>query len=236
MYVGLFFFYRAWTDAMQIPLLYPAKGEAYSNSSAFSIDPVVLLHSLGTLAENRVPHHRRLLFWSVMAMPLTIPIAILPVIPNLPFFYLCWRAFSHWQAMRASSRILFLLGKGRIVPTPSAQMEYAFSVSPDELAKQHSTKTSREEKEQAKDKATSDTEADVDKRLILQPVHITQLAHAYSLDHQSVVDLTRARTQLIGSLEEDDSAAKSDKNKVQIVHHMRTMAEHGERVSRERKQ
>jgi hypothetical protein len=41
--------------------------------------------------------HRSKLIWSIVIMPFTAPFMLVPVIPNLPFFYVLYRAWSHWQ-------------------------------------------------------------------------------------------------------------------------------------------
>jgi hypothetical protein len=41
--------------------------------------------------------HRSKLIWSVVIMPFTAPFMLIPVIPNLPFFYVLYRAWSHWK-------------------------------------------------------------------------------------------------------------------------------------------
>lgn len=40
-------------------------------------------------------------------------------IPNLPFFYLCFRAYSHWKALAGSKHIDFLLKENLLAPKPS---------------------------------------------------------------------------------------------------------------------
>jgi hypothetical protein len=71
----------------QVPLLFP--------SSLLSSS--VLLSSLQRMTAARQPHHRQRLIYSIIAMPFTIPFILVPVVPNLPFFYLCWRAWSHYR-------------------------------------------------------------------------------------------------------------------------------------------
>jgi hypothetical protein len=58
-------------------------------------------------------------------------------IPNLPFFYLVFRAWSHWRALSGSKHIQFLLDNNLIKPAPSKILDelYAngkrpFDVSP----------------------------------------------------------------------------------------------------------
>ncbi|TGO13809.1 hypothetical protein BTUL_0063g00410 [Botrytis tulipae] len=75
-----------------------------------------ILQVLGT--ERRQLHKTRL-WGSIIGMPLVAPFALVPIIPNLPFFYLCFRAFSHWKALAGSKHIDFLLKENLIAPKPS---------------------------------------------------------------------------------------------------------------------
>ncbi|KAH9871182.1 hypothetical protein J1614_006758 [Plenodomus biglobosus] len=73
---------------------------------------------LEKLAKDRQALHRRRLIWSVVIMPFTAPFMLVPVIPNLPFFYVLYRAWSHWKALSGSKHLEFLLKHG--LPKPSA--------------------------------------------------------------------------------------------------------------------
>lgn len=44
-------------------------------------------------------------------------------IPNLPFFYLVYRAWSHWRALSGSQHLNFLLDKKLITPSPSPMLD-----------------------------------------------------------------------------------------------------------------
>jgi hypothetical protein len=48
-------------------------------------------------------------------------------IPNLPFFYLVFRAWSHWRALSGSKHIEFLLDKKLITPKPSKILDELYS-------------------------------------------------------------------------------------------------------------
>jgi hypothetical protein len=58
---------------------------------------------LTKLAQERQGMHRSKLMWSVIIMPFTAPFMLVPVIPNLPFFYVLYRAWSHWKGMSTLS-------------------------------------------------------------------------------------------------------------------------------------
>lgn len=83
--------------------------------------------ALQTLASSRQALHRSRLMWSFVGMPIVAPFAIVPVIPNIPFFYLAYRAFSHYKALLGIKHINLLLEKDRF--------EYLESKTLDEVYK-----------------------------------------------------------------------------------------------------
>jgi len=83
-----------------------------------------VLRALGT---ERQSLHKKRMIYCFIGMPITAPIAILPVIPNLPFFYLVFRAWSHWRALSGSKHIEFLLDKKLITPQPSKILDELYS-------------------------------------------------------------------------------------------------------------
>lgn len=48
-------------------------------------------------------------------------------IPNLPFFYLVFRAYSHWRALSGSKHVEFLLEKNLIKAAPSKILDELYS-------------------------------------------------------------------------------------------------------------
>ncbi|KIJ54413.1 hypothetical protein M422DRAFT_154133, partial [Sphaerobolus stellatus SS14] len=78
-----------------IPLYYPPS--VYSGDGGMS----PLAH-MTLLLDKRTPHHKKGFYKWLLISPLTAPFALIPIIPNLPFFYCAWRAWSHYQAWKAS--------------------------------------------------------------------------------------------------------------------------------------
>lgn len=64
---------------------------------------------LSKLAQERQGMHRSKLIWSVVIMPFTAPFMLVPVIPNLPFFYVLYRAWSHWKGISSPKPKIFVL-------------------------------------------------------------------------------------------------------------------------------
>lgn len=64
---------------------------------------------LARLAKERKQFHWRRFIGCLVGMPITVPFALIPVIPNIPFFYVAFRCWSHWRALRGSDHLDFLL-------------------------------------------------------------------------------------------------------------------------------
>ncbi|KAL9108259.1 MAG: hypothetical protein Q9227_006997 [Pyrenula ochraceoflavens] len=64
---------------------------------------------LRRLATDKQSLHRKRMWWSLVGIPFTAPVALLPIIPNIPFFYLTFRCWSHWRALNGSKHVEFLL-------------------------------------------------------------------------------------------------------------------------------
>jgi hypothetical protein len=97
-----------------------------------------ILKALGT---ERQSLHQKRMIWSFVGMPLVAPFALVPVfatntivywialirIPNLPFFYLVFRAWSHWRALSGSKHIEFLVDKNLVNIRPSQVLDELYS-------------------------------------------------------------------------------------------------------------
>ncbi|KAJ7784349.1 mitochondrial K+-H+ exchange-related-domain-containing protein [Mycena metata] len=106
----------AW-EKLEIPLLYPP-----SVSSA----PTALAE-LRALLERRIPLHNKGFYTWLLIAPLTAPFMIIPVVPNLPFFFCAWRAWSHYQALRGARHVDALLQNGKIVPVPEPTFDAVYT-------------------------------------------------------------------------------------------------------------
>ncbi|KAL3480281.1 mitochondrial K+-H+ exchange-related-domain-containing protein [Aspergillus californicus] len=90
-----------------------------------------LVSVLHKLSMERQDLHRKRMWWSFIAAPFTAPIALIPVIPNIPFFYLVYRGWSHWRALNGSRHLQFLVEKDLLNPIsyPALVEVYAKRVS-----------------------------------------------------------------------------------------------------------
>ncbi|KAL9046488.1 MAG: hypothetical protein Q9214_000688 [Letrouitia sp. 1 TL-2023] len=76
--------------------------------------------------EERQAFHAKWMWGSMVGMPVTAPMALVPVVPNIPFFYLVFRAWSHWRARSGSKHIEFLLSNDLIKLVPSTALDLAY--------------------------------------------------------------------------------------------------------------
>ncbi|KAI0447956.1 mitochondrial K+-H+ exchange-related-domain-containing protein [Xylaria telfairii] len=81
---------------------------------------------LRTLATERESLHRSRMIWCFVGMPISAPFALVPIIPNLPFFYLAYRAWSHYRALAGGKHLQWLLLKHFYTLSPSETLDTAY--------------------------------------------------------------------------------------------------------------
>ncbi|KAE8444506.1 hypothetical protein EG329_000490 [Mollisiaceae sp. DMI_Dod_QoI] len=146
-----------------------------------------VLKKLGT--ERQTLHKSRMIYCFI-GMPITAPVALIPVIPNLPFFYLVFRAWSHWRALSGSKHIEFLLENKLVKPKPSPILDelYASGKLRFDAASISST-----------EKSTKTLE-DIDEEMILHKSDGSRIAEALKIPELDV-ELDRAVWQVEKSLQ-----------------------------------
>ncbi|KAJ7095699.1 mitochondrial K+-H+ exchange-related-domain-containing protein [Mycena belliarum] len=105
----------AW-GRVKVPLFYPPS----------VLSAPTALSDLQTLLQQRIPLHTRGFYTYLLLAPLTAPFMLIPIIPNLPFFFCAWRAWSHYQALRGARRVDALLQAGKIAPEADAALDAVY--------------------------------------------------------------------------------------------------------------
>ncbi|TQS32976.1 hypothetical protein Golomagni_06695, partial [Golovinomyces magnicellulatus] len=82
------------------------------------------------LATERQALHRQRMTYCIIGMPFTIPFALVPVVPNLPFFYLVYRAWSHWRAQAGGKHIQWLAQNNLLQNSPSSILDKLYMNAP----------------------------------------------------------------------------------------------------------
>ncbi|VEU23848.1 DEKNAAC105035 [Brettanomyces naardenensis] len=57
-------------------------------------------------------NQRKFLLRDILLLPLTIPFILVPVIPNVPGFYLVYRAYCHWNVLKGIDHLRYLMIEG----------------------------------------------------------------------------------------------------------------------------
>ncbi|KAG2251462.1 uncharacterized protein C23H3.12c-like [Brassica napus] len=73
-----------------------------------SLDPRLVRRRLRHIALSGTILHKKYLIGSVTLLPLTSAFMVLPL-PNIPFFWVLFRTYSHWRALQGSEQLLKLL-------------------------------------------------------------------------------------------------------------------------------
>ena len=82
---------------------------------------------LRRMSAERQSLHKKRMWYSIAALPLTIPVGLLPIIPNIPFFYLVFRAYSHYRALAGSNHLTHLLNNSTINRAPSTTLDSLYT-------------------------------------------------------------------------------------------------------------
>ncbi|KAJ5382495.1 hypothetical protein N7517_000406 [Penicillium concentricum] len=82
---------------------------------------------LRKIATERQELHRKKMMWSLIAAPITAPLGLIPVVPNIPFFYLAYRGWSHWRALNGSKHLELLVEKNILNPISLPELEQLYA-------------------------------------------------------------------------------------------------------------
>ncbi|EAW22567.1 mitochondrial K+-H+ exchange-related family protein [Aspergillus fischeri NRRL 181] len=154
---------------------------------------------LRKIATERQDLHRKKMWWSLMAAPFTAPIALIPVVPNIPFFYLAYRGWSHWRALNGSKHLEYLVEKDLLNPIsfPGLERLYAKRVARVLGDSEKSASSMVEEVERSED------------RLLLNMADAKKLASILDAP-ELALEAERAIFQVGESLKAQHQAAKTD--------------------------
>ncbi|XP_058077569.1 uncharacterized protein LOC131225960 isoform X1 [Magnolia sinica] len=73
-----------------------------------SVNPRLVRRRLRHIAMRGSIIHKRYFYGSLTLLPITAGFAVLPL-PNVPFFWILFRAYSNWKAFQGSERLLLLV-------------------------------------------------------------------------------------------------------------------------------
>ncbi|KAF8895599.1 mitochondrial K+-H+ exchange-related-domain-containing protein [Infundibulicybe gibba] len=139
-----------------------------------------ILENLRATAAARTPKHRKgFWFWFILA-PFTTPFMIIPIIPNLPFFFCAWRSWSHYRAWKASQYIQTLLAAGPAL---------------DKVYQKHEPSAPSSSKPKSLPKSTPLTSEPTPATLLLARSAVPDIADLFALEKSETVEMYRAIEQ-----------------------------------------
>lgn len=153
---------------------------------------------LQQLATERQALHRKRMIWSIIGMPLSAPFILVPVIPNIPFFYLVFRAYSHWKALSGSKHLEFILQNKLLKSVPSSELDEVYTAGLMYPSREISRNAPLPSREQAEDisniieKQTNNGSEDV---MVLQRWNGKLIAERFKLSEMEV-EIERAVEQV----------------------------------------
>ncbi|GMG20122.1 unnamed protein product [Ambrosiozyma monospora] len=87
-------------DLKSIPIFYPSQ----------LTTPQTVLKQISNYLLPLQAYHKKWLITDLIGIPLTLPFAALPVVPNVPCFYLCFRSYCHFSALKGLEHLKYLMG------------------------------------------------------------------------------------------------------------------------------
>lgn len=165
-----------------------------------------IAQTLRKLATERQGLHQRRLWTSIALMPVVAPFALVPVIPNIPFFYLCFRAYSHYKAWFGGKFLEHLDKQGIIRPEACARLEEVCAAGvlhPDLPRGQDPPTIKLEEIESVKKDLNSHSE----EVMLLRPWSGRVLAEHYAVPEMQV-EIERTVDQVEAAIKKEKSEAK----------------------------
>ncbi|KAE8147838.1 mitochondrial K+-H+ exchange-related-domain-containing protein [Aspergillus avenaceus] len=156
------------------------------------------------IATDRQDLHRKRMWWSFIACPITAPIGLIPLVPNIPFFYLAYRGWSHWRALNGSKHLEYLVEKGLLNPISLPALERLY-------AKRVSRALKKSDVEQPASSMVEDVEKS-DDRLLLRMDDAKKLASMLEAP-ELALEAERAIIQVEEKLQQDGASRDQDVKK-----------------------
>ncbi|KAF8582808.1 hypothetical protein K439DRAFT_1647417 [Ramaria rubella] len=171
---------------LQIPVFYPPSVDLGDDS----LSP---LPHMQLFFSKRTPHHRKGFYIWLIIAPLTAPFALIPVIPNLPFFYAAWRAWSHYRAWKASAFMQNLIESNHVVPQPSPELAELYASNTSQ--RQHVDDKSEPGLDEAHLSLAKASSAPPQPRLLLSSDAIPRIVAIFELPESAGAGIVRAIEQ-----------------------------------------
>lgn len=126
-------------------------------------------------------------------------------IPNLPFYYLCYRAYSHYRALYGSKTLEHIVQKQKVDVQPSQVMDELYVAGllhPNQKMLREAETPSKEEINQIQQVVKAQARGDKEEVMLLKQWNGEVLAEAFHLPEMEV-EIQRAVDQVEKAVEKD---------------------------------
>ncbi|CEJ03775.1 hypothetical protein RMCBS344292_17752 [Rhizopus microsporus] len=87
------------------------------------LEEKMLHHDLEKLLKERVPYHKKYMYYSAYWVPLSCTFVIVPLIPNIPLAYNLFRLYSHYKAYKGADHLNDLTNNGLVIYEQDKQLD-----------------------------------------------------------------------------------------------------------------
>ena len=137
-------------------------------------------------------------------------------IPNVPFFYLVFRAYSHYRALYGGKLLEHLMSKSLVRITASPQMDEMYTAGllhPTRKASRDASRPTEAETEQVARVVEAQTHGGKEDVMVLQNWNGKLIAEAFHLPEMEI-EIERAVEQVEKAIEKDKKELSEEKDEV----------------------
>lgn len=110
-------------DLEPLELVYPATAVSFEDAKSEMLK----------IASTGVDKHRKQMLYCAIGLPLTLPVALIPVVPNIPGFYILYRLWSNWKAWEGAKHLKLLLADSHLKGSQLPALDHVYRTGRPEL-------------------------------------------------------------------------------------------------------
>lgn len=137
-------------------------------------------------------------------------------IPNIPFFYLCFRAYSHYRALYGGKLLEHITSNSQVVIRDSPEMDEMYTAGllhPTREASRAASRPTEAETEQVARVVEAQTRGDKEDVMVLQKWNGKLIAERFKLPEMEI-EIERAVEQVEAAIEKDKAELNEEKDEV----------------------
>ncbi|KAH0369034.1 hypothetical protein KCU65_g3555, partial [Aureobasidium melanogenum] len=165
---------------------------------------------LRRMATERQGLHKQRFWGSLIGLPFTIPVGLLPIIPNIPGFYLAFRAWSHFKAYYGSKYLEALISSKEplIKMSPSKTLDTLYAAGLIHPSREHARQAAlpSEKFQEVAELVAQQTNNDASDVMLLKRWNGKLLAERFNLPGMEL-EIERAVEQVQKNIEADSAAS-----------------------------